>query len=635
MEYNIHEVVEIANDMITNFGNLRKIQVKLDEMSRLDWHRPAGLDAEWMRDFKTTAPFDAIKAGVRVLSGLKEDITIDPYAFLEYEMGDYTEAKQKANEWETVLRWQMDRAAGRRAILRQDVVRSALMYDEIVGQIVHLPTQIKTIKKLGGNPNRHQAALRHGDFAILLRNPQTVYTRYSDYMLEAVLYASIKTPLEIQSFWNNSELGMLIEDDLAPKEWVLFDYVDYERRVVFCYPGNTVQPMTYGATIQLDENREVDANVIELLNEKWKFDFLPWAAVLGGTQLNTEPENARFPLLYAIHKSDQWNNTNIIGTLLLSEAIAEAARPDVARQGIMPDSVEATYGQPGGTWDVPAGHTVTPMPDKGLDPALREALDRQISDMGRATIPSVLVTAEMAPNEPFAGFNLRIQQAMGSLMPYKFLAERWFEDAYRLMLQWGKVSNTGISGYGENKNTEAIERFKIEAEDIDMNRIYLGVNLEADIPIDRQQRMATAVQASQQLKMPTRDILEMLGETDPERKIKEWTYEQMDMAYLQGTVQQIQFEASQAIEQAIKQAQQAAMEQVMQQAAAAGGAPGMGGGGGGGGGMAPGGGAAGGEGYGAMFDPNQGGLPAATNNPNATREQVTGQAQNTGEAIPQ
>jgi hypothetical protein len=455
VEYSVNDVVDIANELMFEYSELRKTQAELDKMSRLEWKLPGGMP-EWSREFKTTAPFDAIKAGVRVLSGLDEDITIDPYAFEEYAAGDWAGAKQKANRWETVLKWQMDRAARRRAILRQDVVRSALMYDEVCGQIVHLPTQIKTIEKLGGNPNRQRAALRHGDFAILLRNPQTVYTRYSDYMLEGVLYASVKHPKDIMSFWNNAELGKLIEDDEAAPKWTLFDYVDYNRRVVFCYPGESVDRITLGG--QKDED-DKPAVVIELLNEPWDMDFLPWSIVLGGTQLHKAPDQSRFPLLYGILKSDQWNNTNIIGTLLLSEAIAEAARPDVARKGIMPDSVEATYGEPGGTWDVPAGHDVEPMPDKGLDPALREALDRQISDMGRATIPSVLVTAEMAPNEPFAGFNLRIQQAMGSLMPYKFLSERWFEEAYGLMLTWAKESGEGIRGYGKNSEDRTEEFF--------------------------------------------------------------------------------------------------------------------------------------------------------------------------------
>ena len=627
-KYSIEYTVEIANEMIENFGQLRVMQRKLDKMSRLEWDLPAGMDAEWIRAFKITAPHDAIKAGVRVLSGLDEDITIDPYAFEAYEAGDHMEAKKQANRWETVLKWQMDRATRRRAILRQDVIRSALMYDEIVGQVVHLPTQIKTIKKLGGNPNRQKAALRYGDFAILLRNPQSVYTRYSDYMLEAVMYASIKNAQDIQSFWNNTELGKLIEDNEAADKWILFDYVDYNRRVVFCYPGESIDRINVGGTIEHDEKGEVPANVIELLNEEWTMDFLPWAAVIGGTQLQAAPDKSRFPLLYGVLQSDQWNNSNIMGTLMLSEAIAEQARPDIARMGIQPDSVTADYGEPGGTWDVPAGHEIKDMPQKGLDPALREGLDRLVSDVGKATIPSVLVTAEMAPNEPFAGFNLRIQQAMGSLMPYKFLAERWFEEAYGMMLYWAKESGKGLSGYGRDKDTNEVntERFNIEADEINKDRIYLGVKLEADIPIDSQQRMMTAVQAQQNLKLPSRDIYEMLGYTDPERKIKEWTFEQMDMAYLQGVVQQIQFEASQAIEQAIQAAQEAAVQQVQEQVQAGLEAQG-------GGGQVPQEGGLPGIG-GAGFDPNQGGIPPATAAPEgATRETASGQDQRGGPVL--
>jgi len=614
----IQHYVETANEFIERYETLRRMQDRLDRMSRLEWSRPAGMNAPWLRDFKTTAPYDAIRAGVRVLSGLDEDITIDPYAFPETAEGDITAAKLKANAWETALKWQMDRAARRRAILRQDVTRSALMYDEIVGQVIHLPTQIKAIKKMGGNANRQEAALRYGDFAVLLRNPKSVYTRYSDYMLEAVLYTAVKRPEDIQAFWNNPELGTLIEDGEAAKKWVLFDYVDYDRRVVFCYPGDTVQRINPGGLYTTDEGKEEMApNAIELMNESWEYDFLPWACVVGGTQLDQAPENSRFPLLYGILQADQWNNTNILGTLMMSEAIAEAARPDVAREGIQPDAIEASYGQPGGTWDVPAGHKVTPMPDKPLDPALREAVDRQLGDMSRATIPQVLVNAEALPNEPFAGFNQRIQQAMASLMPFKFLAERWFEESYRLMLYWAKESDKGIVGYGRASDKEQSPRvYEIVPRDIDKDAIYIKVQLQADVPIDKQQRVMTAIQASRDLKLPTRDVLEMLGETDPERKIKEWMTEQMEMAYFQGILQQIQFEASNAIQQQMAQAQiqsqvQQAQDMIAQQAQAAQQAPAPG--------TPPG--LPGAEGQG--FNPAEGGLPAQMAAPGATMEGQT------------
>ncbi|KKL78371.1 hypothetical protein LCGC14_2025500, partial [marine sediment metagenome] len=407
---------------------------------------------------------------------------------------------------------------------------------------------------------------RYGDFAILLRNPKTVYTRYSDYMLEAVMYASIKRPEEIQAFWNNDQLKAIIDSDMAPKDWVVLDYVDYFRRVVFCYPGRTIEQISPGGTFTVGEDDSAtEIAVITLMNEPWELDFLPWAAVIGGTALEGKPENARFPLLYGILKADQWNNTNIIGTLMMSEAIAEAARPDVIRQGISPDSIEATYGQPGGTWDVPAGHSVDPMPPGQLDPALREALDRQLQDMSRATIPSVLVTAEALPDEPFAGFNQRIQQAMASLMPYKFLAERWFEEAYRLMLYWAEETDTPIQGYDAEEDEPQL--YVINPADIDKDGIYLTVMLQQDVPIDKQQRMQTAIAAATNLKIPTRDILEMLGETDPERKINEWMHEQMDNAYFQGVLQHITFQAQQAIEEAQQVAAFEAQMQVQAQQA--------------------------------------------------------------------
>lgn len=605
-KHTLQKYVEIAKELIDDYSALRVMQRAMDDMSNLEWELPSGLSLEWIRKVKTTAPHDTIKAGVRVLSGLDERIRLDPYSFPQGGEA----AKKSANEWETALKWQMDRAARRRAILRQDVVRSALMYDEIVGQVVHLPTQIKTIKKLGGKTNRQEAALRYGDFVINLRNPKNVYTRYSDYMLEAVLYVSVRSPQSIVDFWNSKELGRLIEDEEAADDWVLFDYVDYDRRVVFCYPGTSVE------TINADENDEA----IELLNEKWDLDFLPWSCVIGGTQIGSSPENSRFPVLYGIYKTDHWINTNIIGTLQISEAIAEAARPDVKIVGIKPESVQAQYGQPGGAWNVPTGHDVIGMPERGLDPALREAYDRYISEMNRSTIPTVLVTAEAAPNEPGFGFNLRITQAMASLMPFKFLAERWFEETYRTMLYWAKESGRGIKGYGLDGAS-----YEIKPEDIDKNSIYMKVELQADVPIDRQQRLLSAIQASRELKLPTRDVLEMLGETNPEKKIEEWMMEQLTMAYLQGTVQQIQTEASGAIQQAIQQgAQQLAQQQMQtmmqQQATANAQAP------------APGAasGVPGAEGQ--IFNPAEGGFPAQMAFPGATFEGQTGTVR-TGEPM--
>ena len=345
--------IDEANALIEKYARLRGDQKKMDDVVRLKWTLPPGMP-DWARPFRTTVPYDGVKAGVRVLSGLDERIVIDPYGFEENALGDLSAAKMKANMWEVALKWQMDKAARRKDSLRQGIIRSVLMYDEIAGQIVHLPTQIKTIQKLGGNPNRQKAALRFGDYAVMLRNPQSVYTRYSDYMLEAVMYVTVQSPEEIMDFWNNAELGQLIEEELAPDDWLLIDYTDYNRRVVFCYPGNNVDFISSYKVMEFSDSKgkthSYDIPAIELLNEPWKMDFLPWAIVNGGDGLVDTPEADRFPLLYGLIQSDQWNNANIIGSLVLSEAIAEAARPDVAKMGVTPEAIEGDYGEVGGAW---------------------------------------------------------------------------------------------------------------------------------------------------------------------------------------------------------------------------------------------------------------------------------------------
>src|SRR3990172_5534347 len=141
-----------AKEMIENDAGLRKSQKAMDRMSHLEYTLPEPLsNLEWVRKIVSTAPFEALRGSTRALSALEERIRIDPITVAGGDMGaDSLRAKERANEWEKVLKWQMGLASTRRPIFRADVVRSALLYDEIVGQVIHLPTQINTIDKIGG-----------------------------------------------------------------------------------------------------------------------------------------------------------------------------------------------------------------------------------------------------------------------------------------------------------------------------------------------------------------------------------------------------------------------------------------------------------------------------------------------------
>ena len=590
-----------TEELVAEYSKLRKDQLRLDGLARLEWKLPPALEAlEYMRPVRITAPFDTIRAGTNVLSVLDESIDIDP--IMVSKDRDSQGAKEKGEKWEETLKWQMDRAARRRSTLKEDITRSALMYDEICAQVVHLPSQIKSIKSIGGNPARQEAALRNGQFAISLKNPQTVYTRYSDYGPEAVLHASVMRPKAIVDFWGDkaSTLRSLVEAEQAEDYYMLFDYVDFDGRAVWVVPGETLSDVSWD-------------DKLTILKMDHGLNFLPWVCVVGGTNLSDRPENQRFPILWGAMKAEQTAIANIIATLTVGDAIATASQPKLAKKGPEPDSIEIDYTEPGGEINVPPGHEVEQLTQQTVNPALREIYERFISDLQRSTIPQILVTAEAAPGEPFSGYNLRIRQAISSLMPWKKLAERGEEGILRHMLYWCSESGVAIDGP---------KGYKINPSEIDMDHIYLGVTLTPYEPLDEQQKVNTAVMAARELKLPAADVLEMMNVSDAQRKIQNWMKEQFTWAELQGQLQKIQMTASGELEQMAAQMaqqmiqeQQAAMQQqgqqgggpTAQQQPAPGAPPGI-------------------EGVGGQgFNPNAGGEPPALANPAGNvREQQTG-----------
>jgi len=587
----------------------------MDRLAHLEYQLPRALDSlEWMRTVRVTAPFDFIRAGSRTLHGLTVRPRIDPItvvkAVKQNNLSD--EAKAKANEWETALTWQYHKAVSRAAILMEDIPRSALMYDEVVGQVIHLPSQIKAIEDMGGNAARQKAAKRYGDFAIDLQHPKNVHVRYSKYMPEQFVLVTIVEPQSIVDFWGEkaSKLKKLLDAGEAADHYILVDDASYDGRAVFCYPGDQIEPMIRAA-------EEKDKGIIEIVVEDLDVPFLPWFGAVGGTVLDTAPEKQRFPLLYGIWKSEQWVTANILASLGVAETIAEAARPDFIATGPSVDDIEVEYVQPGGLMKVPLGNTVTPTQQRTIDPAIREAWDRFVADMG-TTLPRILVTADALPDEPFAGYNMRLKQALASLIPYKHLAERATSQIYEKMLLWCHYSGVPIKGYHEE------EMYQIEPEDIDPDAIYLTVELQPDVAIDQQQRTNTAVMQARELRRPMEDILQEMGETDPQGATQRWMKEQLVLAEFQGMLQGIQAEASGAIQQAAMQMAQEMLGQMQQQQQQMGQmqeqmpmAPTEAG-------LAP--------GLGMGFNPNEGGQPFSQAMPGATREMQSGLSR-TGEAL--
>ena len=628
---------KLAGEMIDADRELRRMQKAMDRMAHLSYELPNRLRAlEWVRKYVSSAPYETLRAGTRVLGGYLPQPKIEPISVMngvdEGEGVNSKAARKLADEWERALGWQFELSASRQGILLSDILRSALLYDEVCGTVVHMPTQLARIKARGGNGRRYAAALRFGDFSVIMRNPQNVHVRYSPYMAEAVLLATAQKPQEVVDFWGDmaGEIKKHIEAKDAPASYVLFHYQDYEAECVWCIPGE--DPLRFASTEYADA-------ITIMPPEENEYEFMPTIALRGGTMLDSSPEHQRLPLLYPVYRADHWINTNVIGTLMQSEAIAESGQPRFKVSGPGAENVEVDYDQPGGRVDLPPGHDVVPLPKDGLDPALRDLLDRRETAMQNSTLARILVTAETSPGESFSGFNLRVNQATGSLMPWKQLAERWIAEMFKTELYWLEATGSDLEGYGEAVSGET-EAYTIRSEDIDPQRIYLKVNLVPDVPTDRVQKTNAAIMQARDLKRPAVAILEELGVADPEREMEEYWREQLFAAAIRGKLQMIEAQASGQLQQMAEQMAQQMMQQQQQAQQPQGGPQGFEGLppdlAGALGGVPPD--MLGGQGMpgigGPGFAPPMGGMPPSTANPpGGVREQQTGMAGAGGEPL--
>ena len=563
------QIRKIARRLIKDHKNLRLAQKDYERMSRLVYELPAPLrQYPWVRMDMSTAPYNALRGGRAALSNLDEKLTVRPITVSSED--ETLGTKDVANEWEYTLSHIVDRAAKRRANFRGSVIWDALVYDEICAQIVHLPTQFKVA---GPESNvREQAALRHGDWAIRLVNPQKLYVEYSDYMVERVLLVQRKTAQEIVDYWGDAAKTIRNRITKKPEHasvvYCEFDYVDYEQRYVWVAEEKSGIPVD-------------DKGVIILKPEPWLTDekgvpvpFLNWICVAGGTQTEDAPEFQRKPMLFAVRQTEQWASANIMRTLQMSQTIAEYGAPRDIVTGPGGEDVEIDHGEPAGRMDLTAFQKYERIQALGLDPSFNEYTLKLEQEIQKASLSEVLVTGAPVGNiQAFAAYDMEVKTAVMSLGPWKNLGERFYDRLYETILLMAYYRAEDIVAYDTDAN-----KYIIKWDDIDPERIQLETKLQPYIPTDQAQKVQTAIAMSQSLETPTRRILEWMGETDPEGLMREYKIEQLDRAEMMGRLKRIEIMASGEIERMAAQMAQGMMEQQAAEQGAGGGQqpPGMG-----------------------------------------------------------
>jgi hypothetical protein len=494
----IKEIQEIYEELEERDKPVYRMFKWMDDAFRCIWNLPKPLDQfEHIRKIVSTDPYVALRAGTWVLAANDPIWKVNP-------MSLEPEAKTWANIAEQVIRWEFYQSSGRRpALIRSDLVMSALTYDEIDVEVMFLPFQKKAVAQFGGSKNRAKAISSFGDFIIIPNNPKTVHSFHSDYGLENVIKTTVQTSRKAKAFWGD-KAKKLTDDD---SEIIITDYWDNDIRAVFA--------RNRGDTL--------DKAIVIIEPEEHGLPFIPWICNTGGTLLHEDPEFQRIPMLFPIWRARQWATVNIMQSMAFTEAIGHATSPKMQLDGPGSDKVVIDHTDPDGilaTQNINA-KMLPPMP---LDTGLIELSNFLSQAMKKSTIPEVLQGIMPPSGMAYASMNLATQSALNVIKPQKELVEDSLAGVGKLMFLWPEHSGDTLKAYGVTKKDWGTP-YEIKSGDIDPKRLWVDVELRPDLPVDRMQEITGARTLVAELGWSKASVAKDLGMEDWEGMQREKTDE--------------------------------------------------------------------------------------------------------------
>jgi hypothetical protein len=494
--------------MIRQDEENQKLFYAVDDMWHMKWNLPNELaQLDWIRPEVSSDPHDAIRAGTRVLATIMPKLSIDPTA-------PNQETRDATDRMERALMWHFENACKRRHNPLHDIVRHAMLYDKVTAQVVYLPHQQSTYGVLP-EKIRKQASARYGPFAVIVRDPKDVFVDYSDWGIERVVHRYKLGARELVDIFgeNASKVQTEIEKDKydgMDMWYTVYDYTILGERLIYA---------------ARQDSREVfappeDPNAITIVDDGTDLEWLPWIVRTGGDEL--------IPMLYSIYKTGQWESQNIFETIMSSEVIAYAAAPRGVLTTINEENTETQYGDPNRDKIIRPGDRFQQLRPPEIDQSMHVMSERIGSRMAKSTIPNVIQTGDFPSGTAFATLNLATQSGVKALNPYKRLAEQAVADIFAHMLYWIEyVGETVISNPTNPLSpTGQTEYIEIRPDEIDVEQLYMKVELTPDVPTDRMARINGAVMSNQNLLYSNRRALEDIGVTDPGSEIEQWYEEQ-------------------------------------------------------------------------------------------------------------
>lgn len=510
--------------MTKEFHEIRQLSILMEErdtdrdsayqdykdMYHLKYELPEAIgDLHWVRKIISQDPHDAIAAGKRVLSSIFPKIKFQPLLSDENN-------RKRANLMEKLMAWHLRSANNRRkAKVEEDLVESALLYMACAAMVIDLDWHIKQLKAQGKETKRAERARKQGRFMVNVYDPQCVHVRDGSYGTEAVLLKVERPAQDVLTEWGDTEGGELSLLSIANENVYYYDFIDFEDRCVWISPIKQASGSQQADAIA-GQQIVPSGDIIIVEPMAHDLDFNPWIALMGGSELETDPEHEHQPMLYALRQSRSWETLNIAESLAFSDAIAKAAVPNIIEEGPNPMAAEGDYTDASKHLKMPAGNTAKASPPSPLDPGKTELIDRQRQAIEKSTVSSVLQGGSLPSNVAFAALNLATQTAVGALKPAKYLAEKSLAEIFKKFLLWAKHTDNDLEGYISDKAEEDYgERLVVDAKEIDEESLYIEVELTPDVPTDRQQRANTGSLLVQSMDYPKEMALEDVGVADP------------------------------------------------------------------------------------------------------------------------
>lgn len=601
-------IKDMSRDMISEQQERNRVFEAMDAMFHGDWTPPGDLsNLDWFIPRADSRPHDAVKIASQVLSTLEPKITYQP-------LNPNPANKARANEKEQMLKWwTMSGMKRTKASQLSDLVMSAIMYDTIAIQVVHLGYQAKVLQTHKVGSARMRNWRRYGPFAFRMLHPSCAYPIETEFGLDGMLSVTVQPLSKVKAFWGERAAAIVAEvekDSKDPFQQItVFDYMDPETRAVWAVRG-----AVSGEQGTKTANQKDTFQILEPTEHG--LQFFPWIYRSQATNMASAQERRILPLLYSAHQFDHYNTSSLLRSLVISDAIATFAQPRRVVTGATPElAVEDDYeGVPGGETLVKSGHSVDYPPQRPLDRALQELAAEFGAEMDRSTGTDILKGGSIPAGTAFSTINLATQTGVQRLKPAKQLAELGLAEMCEHELLWIREFGETEVVYSSEKQSYG-KQLSISPDEIDPDALYLSAELHPDVPTDRLARINGAMLMVQNLGYSMERALEETGVADPDQAIKEGMYEQMLRAQVQqksqAMLQEQQFDVQMRL-----QAKQMMAQQAMQ-----------GGGGLQGGGQPPMQGTPpvprqtpGGQG----FNPAMGGIPPAQANPGLTRERASG-----------